>query len=250
MSFSIGKLAQLTGFNPMVLRAWERRHGILLPERLESGQRRYTLEDLTVLQNVRLLLDEGLKIGEIARRGRKSLEVGASAAPLPALRSAPAEDYLDGRHPDIAWAVLEALPLAVIVTDTQGRVRWVNRGVPTLCGYDLAELHGLSPGRVLQGPASDRRASEQLRAAIVSRRPGSVTLLNYHKSGEPYLALVDIAPLGVGANHVGFVGTARRLDTATAVTKSRAASSDESPDSAAKSGCCKTRGPTKPRRRT
>lgn len=213
MSFSIGKLAQLTGFNPMLLRAWEKRHGFLQPERLESGQRRYTIEDLTVLQNVRVLLDEGLGIGEIARKGRK--ELLRSEAPKPLTRVdaiAVAENYLDGRHPEIAWSVLDALPLAVIVTDTQGLVRWVNRGVPVLCGYDLAELHGLKPGRMLQGPGSDRRAIDQLRAAIISRRPCSVTLLNYHKSGEPYLALIDIAPLGVGQNHVGFVGTARRID--------------------------------------
>jgi len=213
MSFSIGKLAQLTGFNPMLLRAWEKRHGFLQPERLESGQRRYTIEDLTVLQNVRVLLDEGLGIGEIARKGRKELLRSEAPAPLTRVDAiAVAENYLDGRHPEIAWSVLDALPLAVIVTDTQGLVRWVNRGVPVLCGYDLAELHGLKPGRMLQGPGSDRRAIDQLRAAIISRRPCSVTLLNYHKSGEPYLALIDIAPLGVGKNHVGFVGTARRID--------------------------------------
>lgn len=216
-TFSISKLSRLTGFSPLLLRAWERRHGLLRPERLEGGHRRYTLEDLAVLQNVRLLLDEGSKIGDIARKGREQLVLvggakpvaveGATSAVVPAV-----DDYLDGRHPEVAWSILEALPLAVIVTDRRGLVRWANRGVAVLCGYDLAELHGSSPGRVLQGPGTDQRAAAMLRSGIENCRPVSATLLNYHKSGEPYLALVDVAPLGFGAHHVGFVGTARRTE--------------------------------------
>ncbi|MET0790307.1 MAG: MerR family transcriptional regulator [Polyangiaceae bacterium] len=219
MSFSIGKLAQLTGFDATLIRAWERRHLLLQPERLENGHRQYTAQDLSVLQNVRALLDQGFRIGDIARMGRAELvrsEAGASS--LRTLDASPTaaaqEDYLDGRHPEIAWSILEALPCAVIVTDKRGLVRWVNRGVGALCGYDLAELHGLKPGSILQGPGSDRKAVDQLRAAIVSHRPCSVSILNYHKSGEPYLALVDVTPLGFGMNHVGFVGTARRLENA------------------------------------
>lgn len=218
MSFTIGKLAQLTGFSPLLLRAWERRHGILRPERLDSGHRRYTSKDLAVLHGVRALLDQGWKIGEIARKGREQLARSD-------FKSSPAEgdgdggwiapasdDYLDGRHPEIAWSILEALPVAVIVTDRRGLVRWTNRGVTVLCGYELAELYGSSPGRMLQGPGSDPRAVQELRAAIAGLRPCSVPLLNYHKSGEPYQALVEVAPLGLGLRHVGFVGTARRID--------------------------------------
>lgn len=213
MSFTIGKLARLTGFSPMVLRAWESRHGLLQPERLENGHRRYTSEDLLVLQSVRALVDEGWKIGDIARKGRAELALREAAAPSDhALPSPTADGYLDGRHPDIAWSVLDALPLAVIVTDTRGLVRWINRGAVALCGYDLAELHGSSPGSMLQGPATERRAVDTLRAAVRARRPGSTTIVNYHKSGEPYLAQVEVVPLGVGAQHVGFVGTARRME--------------------------------------
>jgi len=220
MSFSIGKLAQLTGFTTTLIRAWERRHAFLQPERLDNRHRRYSADDLAVLQSVRGLLDQGVRIGDIARMGRAELirsDAGTSSARASnaAVVSTSEADYLDGRHPEIAWSVLEALPCAVIVADKRGLVRWVNRGVAVLCGYDLAELYGLSPGRILQGPGSDRKAAEQLRVAIMSHRPCSVSIINYHKSGEPYLALVDIAPLGLGLNHLGFVGTARRVESAT-----------------------------------
>lgn len=219
-SFSIGELARLTGFSTTLIRVWERRHAFLEPERLDNGHRRYTAEDLSVLQNIRALLDQGVRIGDIARMGRQQLVQRDTAAVNARLNNAllvrPVEDdYLDGRHPEIAWSVLEALPCAVIVTDKRGLVRWVNRGVAVLCGYDLAELHGLSPGSVLQGPGTERKAAQQLRAAILNQRPCSVSILNYHKSGAPYLALVDIAPLGVGAKHLGFVATARRVEDGT-----------------------------------
>ncbi len=74
----------------------------------------------------------------------------------------------------------------------------------------------MKPGSVLQGPGSDRKAVLHLRTAIVSSRPCSVSILNYHKSGEPYLALVEVSPLGFGVNHVGFVGTARRISNISA----------------------------------
>jgi hypothetical protein len=48
--------------------------------------------------------------------------------------------------------------------------------------------------------------------AIADCRSCSVRILDYHRSGEPYLARVDVAPLGSGVNHVGFVGLARRVE--------------------------------------
>lgn len=226
MSFTIGELEKLTGFSTTLIRVWERRFEFMQPERLDNGHRRYNPEDLSVLMNVRALLDQGMRIGDIARMGREELarsDAGAPSARVTgtSLVSAPDEDCLDGSHPEVAWSVLEALPCAVLVTDKRGLVRWVNRGVAMLCGYDLADLHGLSPGSVLQGPGSDGKAVEQMRAAIVSHRPCSVSIVNYHKSGVPYWARVDVAPLGIGQNHVGFVATARRLENGLATVSER-----------------------------
>lgn len=218
MSFTIGKLEQLTGFTATLIRMWERRHRFLQPERLENGHRRYSAEDLAVLRGVRSLLDEGVKIGDIARLGREQLAGRGAlpARPLVAVAearlSAEDEDYLDGRHPAIAWSILEALPCAVLVTDRRGLIRWANRGVFDLCGYEPRELYGGKPGAMLQGPDTDPKAVAELRAAIAGKRSCSLPLVNYHKSGKPYRAMISVAPLGVGASHVGFVGTAYELD--------------------------------------
>lgn len=220
MSYRIGRLAQLSGFDQTVLRAWERRYGLLEPERTGNGYRLYTDDDLALLKRVRELLDQGFHIGEIVRMGRARLvERDAPAHGHDQTGIVPSEVFVqavDSRRADVAWSILDALPCAVIVTDKQGRVRWVNRGVPVLCGYDLPELHGRTPGEMLQGPDSDPVAIERLRKSIAEQRPCSVKVLNYHKSGEPYSALVDVAPLGVGAQHVGYVGIARRINAVTA----------------------------------
>jgi len=71
--YKIGTLARLTGFSPMLLRAWERRFKLIVPGRGEGRQRLYTDEDLAVLTHVRALVDEGRSIGEIARLGRQAL---------------------------------------------------------------------------------------------------------------------------------------------------------------------------------
>lgn len=66
-------VAQRTGLGASLLRAWERRHGLLEPERTEGGHRLYTEDDLHVLEQVQRLLGEGRSIGEIASMGRPAL---------------------------------------------------------------------------------------------------------------------------------------------------------------------------------
>ncbi|MHC4830438.1 MAG: MerR family transcriptional regulator [Planctomycetota bacterium] len=71
--YKMNTITQRTGFSPALLRAWERRHGLLEPERTEGGHRLYTESDLEVLTRVREHLDAGRAIGEIASVGRKRL---------------------------------------------------------------------------------------------------------------------------------------------------------------------------------
>jgi len=81
--YKMGTIARMTGLSPALLRAWERRHGLLDPERTEGGHRLYTEDDLIVLRQVKRLLDEGRSIGEVAVLGRQELlaRSGASLRP-------------------------------------------------------------------------------------------------------------------------------------------------------------------------
>ena len=89
--YKIGTIARLTGFSPALLRAWERRFGLMSPDRGSGRQRVYGEDDLALIRRVRTLIDEGRTIGEIAQLGRHSLLAGA-AVPDAVVASAGAED--------------------------------------------------------------------------------------------------------------------------------------------------------------
>lgn len=80
--YKMRTFSELTGLSPTVLRAWERRHGLLKPARPKGGHRLYTEEDLQVIQSVTKLLETGRAIGEIAAAGRPAL-LGAVPARQP-----------------------------------------------------------------------------------------------------------------------------------------------------------------------
>jgi len=63
--FTIRSVSALTGVNPNTLRAWERRYGLLTPERTPSGYRMYTQADVDRLRMVQDLLNRGVPAGQV-----------------------------------------------------------------------------------------------------------------------------------------------------------------------------------------
>lgn len=63
--YPIRTVSDLTGINPITLRAWERRYGLLEPVRKESGHRLYTQEHIDLINRVVGLLDRGMRIGQV-----------------------------------------------------------------------------------------------------------------------------------------------------------------------------------------
>ena len=64
----IGELARRTGVATELLRAWERRYGLLDPVRTASGYRLYSAEDVVRVGRMRQLLAAGLSAAEAARQ--------------------------------------------------------------------------------------------------------------------------------------------------------------------------------------
>lgn len=62
---SIGRAAELTGISVATLRVWERRYGKPVPQRLRSGHRRYTGDQVTWLRLVAAALARGHRPAEI-----------------------------------------------------------------------------------------------------------------------------------------------------------------------------------------
>jgi DNA-binding transcriptional MerR regulator len=115
----IGELSKRSGVSPELLRAWERRYGLLRPVRSAGGLRLYTPADVERVHVMRRHLADGLAAAEAAAL---ALRAGASdeAAPMAlrpeALRDDLA-DALDRYDEPRAQAILDRL-LAVATVDT------------------------------------------------------------------------------------------------------------------------------------
>ena len=76
--FPIREVSRLTGVNPVTLRAWERRYGLIQPTRTESGHRLYALADIERVRSILGWLDRGVAVSKVGR-------ILAKSAPLQAL---------------------------------------------------------------------------------------------------------------------------------------------------------------------
>jgi PAS domain S-box-containing protein len=84
---------------------------------------------------------------------------------------------------------------AVIVTDAQGRINWVNDGFVRISGYSAEEAMGRSPGELLQCESTDPGVIAQLSQALRAGQPMRCELLNRHKLGAEYWIDIDIQPM-------------------------------------------------------
>jgi len=117
--FRIGELSRRTGVSADLLRAWERRYGLLRPVRSPGGLRLYAPADVERVRRMRRHLDEGLAAAEAAalavREEAASGEDAAAARPPAAVRDELA-DALDRFDEPRAQAILDRL-LAVATVD-------------------------------------------------------------------------------------------------------------------------------------
>ena len=62
----IGELSRRSGVSPELLRAWERRYGLVRPVRSSGGLRLYSLDDVERVRTMRRHLDAGVAAAEAA----------------------------------------------------------------------------------------------------------------------------------------------------------------------------------------
>jgi DNA-binding transcriptional MerR regulator len=61
----IGELARRTGVNPVTLRAWERRYGLLKPQRTAKGHRLYGRDQVERVEAILAWLERGASVGQV-----------------------------------------------------------------------------------------------------------------------------------------------------------------------------------------
>ncbi|PJC86958.1 helix-turn-helix-type transcriptional regulator [Vibrio sp. HA2012] len=115
--YAIREVAALTGIKPVTLRAWQRRYGLIQPQRSESGHRLYSEEHLERIRQIQNWLDKGVSVGKVRAllgteekgiSGCEAAELEEVADLLEALAS-----LNSGKADTIITNVLKEYPLSV-----------------------------------------------------------------------------------------------------------------------------------------
>lgn len=113
----------------------------------------------------------------------------------------------------------------VIVTDTAGRIDWVNPAFERRSGWRLDEIRGLRPDAFLRSPEGDPETLRRVQTAVREGRPVQSEMLNRDRAGEDYWVAEDIQPLADEAGRPdGFIWVASDI---TAIKRSHEAALHE-----------------------
>jgi diguanylate cyclase (GGDEF)-like protein/PAS domain S-box-containing protein len=129
-----------------------------------------------------------------------------STVPSPAQPSAPDQacyPAADGLLPEIDQGeelrllsmALNASGNAVVVTDANSRLIYVNQSFTRLLGYRLDEVRGQVPSELLTGPHTDPATIAHIRASVAARKDTQVEVLVYDKQGKPLWISATASPV-------------------------------------------------------
>ncbi len=112
-------------------------------------------------------------------------------------------------------SALGAISQGVVISDSCGRVTYMNQACEDIAGYSMEDMRGRTSG-MLQGPGTNPETRLALRSAMEQARPFHGEILNYRKDGTPFWNELSVMPVfdepGVPVQFVGVMRdvTARR----------------------------------------
>lgn len=113
----IGELSRRVGVSPELLRAWERRYGLLQPTRSPGGFRLYSAADEERIREMQRQLERGLSAAEAARAALLEREAVEVVAPALSESRAELQDALERYDEARVQSLFDRL-LATFGTDT------------------------------------------------------------------------------------------------------------------------------------
>lgn len=131
----------MVGVSTHTIRAWEHRHGILQPQRTSARQRRYSLDDVQLLRDVKRAIDVN---GFSLRVAFESVVNGpkAAVAPIPAGRTTIPDYVLQSGDTGVWRAVADVLPQLLILINRDGNIVEANSAVARTFGVVRQKLAG------------------------------------------------------------------------------------------------------------
>jgi DNA-binding transcriptional MerR regulator len=158
----IGELSKRSGASPELLRAWERRYGLLEPARTDGGLRLYSAEDVRRVRAMQAHLQSGLSAAEAARLVRSGTADASAPADRPALQ--------DAAELRAALDVLDAQGAHLVLDRVLGRYTLETVLVAVVLPYlrDLGERWARGEASVVQ----EHFASNLLRGRLLALARG------------------------------------------------------------------------------
>lgn len=105
------------------------------------------------------------------------------------------EEYLAKQEVKRLSLVANNTSNAVIITNAEGQIEYVNQGFSDITGYSLSEISGKKPGSFLQGKHTDSKTVERISKALREKRALYEEILNYDKQGQAYWISLAIDPV-------------------------------------------------------
>jgi len=97
--------------------------------------------------------------------------------------------------------------VAIILTDAEKRILWVNEVFTKITGYEFSEVAFQKPS-MLQGKDSDRQSIEEMSYCLDNGFPFKNELVNYRKDGQKYICRLIVHPIknaeGAITNYLAF----------------------------------------------
>lgn len=160
-------VSRRTGLTPAVLRAWEKRYGVVDPERSAGGQRLYSDDDVNRLSLLRRAVEEGRAISQVSGLSTQELEGLVKEDESERLRG-PGPNPL---HSSTGGEILVLAERAVSDLDPYGLERILMRGamsLPLVAVLDevvtpLLDSIGTSWRQGRYGPGHEHLATVQVR---------------------------------------------------------------------------------------
>ena len=194
--------------------------GLLVSDRLDAD----VIEFIARIRN----RDGAVPVGLLAFDGSESLAGEATAAGATEYipvepgadldLSARVDSLLHARRGSLGSAELDGIEAAiehaadaVVITDNEGIIEYVNPAFENVTGYDRAEAIGRTP-RILKSGAQGEAYYEQMWETILNGGVWEETIINETRSGEQYVAHQTVAPVtGADGAIERFVGIQRDI---------------------------------------
>lgn len=91
--------------------------------------------------------------------------------------------------------IAEQTSSAVLITDSNGCITYVNDSFEKMTGFAESEILGKDPGQLLQGGESDVETVKLMASSISKQKHFDIDVINYNKLGEKYFVNIKAEPL-------------------------------------------------------